>query len=50
MGHIYVMDLVPQIISYKKSIEKYDKGIKECEFLKGIFEENLINLIGKYAY
>ena len=29
MEPIYVEDLVPSIASYKKIIEKYDKGIKE---------------------
>ena len=32
MEPIYVGDLVPSIKSYKKVIEKYDKGIKEEEF------------------
>ena len=32
MEPIYVEDLVPSIASYKKIIEKYDKGIKEGEF------------------
>jgi len=32
METIYVLDLLPSISSYKKSIEKYDKGIKEGEF------------------
>ena len=32
MKPLYVGDLVPSIASYKKVIEKYDKGIKECEF------------------
>ena len=40
MEPIYVGDLVPSIASYKKVIEKYDKGIKEVEF----YEE----LIGEY--
>ena len=31
-GAIYLGDLVPSIASYKKIIEKYDKGIKEGEF------------------
>jgi len=34
---IYVGDLVPSIVSYKKIIEKYDKGIKEGEF----YEESI---------
>ena len=32
MEPINVGDLVPSIASYKKIIEKYDKGIKEGEF------------------
>ncbi len=32
MVPIYVGDLVPSIASYKKVIEKYEKGIKEVEF------------------
>ena len=32
MEPIYVGDLIPSIASYKKIIEKYDKGIKEGEF------------------
>ena len=32
MEPIYVGGLVPSIASYKKVIEKYDKGIKEGEF------------------
>ena len=32
MEPIYIGDLVPSIASYKKIIEKYDKGIKEGEF------------------
>ena len=31
MEPIYIGDLVPSISSYKKIIEKYDKGIKEGE-------------------
>ena len=31
MEPIYIGDLVPSIASYKKIIEKYDKGIKERE-------------------
>ena len=37
MEPIYVGDLVPSVASYKKVIEKYDKGIKEGEF----YEETL---------
>ena len=37
MEPIYVGDLVPSIASYKKIIEKYDKGIKEGAF----YEESL---------
>ena len=50
MEPIYVGDLVPSIASYKKIIEKYDKGIKEGEFYEESIEEILITLIGKYAY
>ena len=50
MEPIYIGDLVPSIASYKKIIEKYDKGIKEGDFMKNILEEILITLIGKYAY
>jgi len=32
MEPIYVGDLIPSIASYKRVIEKYDKGIKEGEF------------------
>ena len=32
MEPIYIGDLVPSIASYNKVIEKYDKGIKKCEF------------------
>ena len=32
MEPIYVWDLLPSIASYKKIIEKYDKGIKKGEF------------------
>ena len=32
MEPIYVGDLLPSIASYKKIIEKYDRGIKEGEF------------------
>ena len=32
MEPIYVGDLIPSIASYKKIIEKCDKGIKEAEF------------------
>ena len=32
MEPIYVGDLVPSIASYKKVIEKYEKGIKKGEF------------------
>ena len=32
MEPIYVGNLLPSIASYKKIIEKYDKGIKEGEF------------------
>ena len=50
MEPIYVGDLLPSIASYKKIIEKYDKGIKEGEFTKNLLAEILIILIGKYAY
>ena len=32
MEPIYLGDLIPSIISSKKIIEKYDKGLKEEEF------------------
>ena len=32
MEPIYIGDLIPSIVSYKKIIENYDKGIKEGEF------------------
>ena len=32
MEPIYVGGLFPSIASYKKFIQKHDKGIKECEF------------------
>jgi len=38
MEPIYVGDLLPSIVSYKKIIEKYDKGIKEVEF----YEEPIV--------
>ena len=36
MEPIYVWDLLPSIASYKKIIEKYDKGIKEGEFYEDL--------------
>ena len=50
MELIYRGDLLPSIASYKKIIEKYDKGINEGNFMKNLLEEILITLIGKYAY
>ena len=50
MELIYVGDLIPSIASYKKIIEKYDKGIKEGNFMKNLLVEILMTLIGKYAY
>ena len=50
MEPIYVGDLLPSIASYKKIIEKYDKGLKEGDFIKNLLPEILIILIGKYAY
>ena len=50
MEPIYVGDLIPSIASYKKIIEKYDKGLKEGDFIKNLLAEILIILIGKYAY
>ena len=50
MEPIYVGDLLPSIASYKKIIEKYDKGIKEGNFMNNLLAEILISLIGKYAY
>ena len=32
MKPIYEVDLVPFVASYKKFIERYDKGIKDDEF------------------
>ena len=32
MKPIYLGDLIPSIASYKKFIEKYEKGIKKHEF------------------
>ena len=32
MEPIYIGDLIPSIASYKKVIEKYEKGIKKGEF------------------
>ena len=49
MEPIYVGDLLPSIASYKKIIEKYDKGIKEGEFYENLLAEILITLIVKYA-
>ena len=45
MEPIYVEDLVPSIASYKKIIEKYDKGIKE-----GAFYEEPIGVDFNYSY
>ena len=46
MEPIYVGDLVPSIASYKKIIEKYDKGIKERECYEKILKmNNLANFI-----
>ena len=50
MEPIYLGDLIPPIASSKKIIEKYDKGIKEGDFIKNLLAEILITLIGKYAY
>jgi len=50
MEPLHIGDLFPSIASYKKIIEKYDKGIKEGEFYEEPLEEILITLIGKYAY
>ena len=50
MEPIYIGDLVPSIASYKKIIEKYDKGIKGVIFLENLLAKILIILIGKYAY
>jgi len=43
MEPIYVGDLLPSIASYKKIIEKYDKGIKEGEFYEEMIEKNYDN-------
>ena len=37
MEPIYLGDLLPSIASYKKIIEKYDRGIKEGEFYEEPF-------------
>ncbi len=37
MEPIYVGDLVPSMASYKKAVEKNDKGIKEGEFYEEPF-------------
>ncbi len=50
MEPIYLGDLIPSITSSKKIIEKYDKGLKEGDFIKNLLDEILIILIGKYAY
>ena len=50
MKPIYVGDLLPSIASYKKIIEKYDKGINEGNFIKNLLAAILITLIGKYDY
>ena len=50
MEPIYIGDLIPSITSSKKIIEKYDKGLKEGDFIKNLLPEILIILIGKYAY
>ena len=46
MEHIYVGDLVPSIASYKRAIEKYDKGIKITNLKKinNFLETFLIDL------
>ena len=38
MEPIYLGDLLPSIASYKKIIEKYDKGINEGEFYEELIE------------
>ena len=50
MEPIYVGDLIPSKNSFKKIIEKCDKGIKKRNFMKNLLAEILITLIGKYAY
>ena len=50
MEPIYLGDLLPSIASYKKIIEKYDKGIKGGIFWVNLLAKILIILIGKYAY
>ena len=50
MEPIYLGDSIPSITSSKKIIEKYDKGLKEGDFIKNLLPEILIILIGKYAY
>ena len=50
MEPIYLGDLIPSIAYFKKIIKKYDKGIKEGNFMKNLLAEILITLTGKYAY
>ena len=42
MEPIYIGDLLPSIASYKKIIEKYDKGKKKGDFMKNLLAEILI--------
>ena len=42
MEPIYLGDLLPSISSYKKIIEKYDKGIKEGGFYEEPTSRNFI--------
>ena len=42
MEPIYVGDLIPSIASYKKIIEKYDKGKKKGNFMKNLLA-NIFN-------
>ena len=46
MEPIYVGDLLPSIASYKKIIEK-SKDIKKGNFMKNLWAQILITLIGK---
>ena len=50
MEPIYLGDLVPSIASYKKIIEKYDKGIKEGEFYEEPIGGDFNYPDCKYAY
>ena len=50
MEVIYVGNLLYSIASYKKIIEKYDKGIKEGEFYLETLGGDFNYLIAEYNY